>query len=208
MQKIIILVQKSEDNDGHRVSLLARELAWEALEELTGTAQELLKAQGICLEKEQSGCPVWKGIEAEVSISHTGPFAAAAVSFLRIGIDLEPLGREHLRVAKRMFSTKEQLWMETQRTAGVQDAFAQLWTLRESYAKWTGLGLAKMPPVEFLPSEGTVVCSDTACQAGSIRLPKWELMLSYVVDAGQKIEVQIGKIKNKKIGKKCLTKSN
>ena len=195
MQKAIILIKKERSSDVRGGHSLARELAWECLERLTGCAAEQLQEQGVSLVREQSGRPVWKGIQAELSISHTGAFAAAAVSTVRIGIDLEPLNRERLRVAKRMFSLKEQEWLMCQKAAGRTDGFSQLWTLRESYAKWTGLGRAKMPPVEFLPSEGTVVCSDTACQAGSFRLPKWGLMLSYVADAGQKIEVQIGKAK-------------
>lgn len=191
MQRSVVLIKKARCNDVGKVSLLARELAWECLEQLTGCSAQQLKNQGVNLAKEESGRPVWVGIQAELSISHTGMFAAAAVSTVRIGMDLEPLAREHLRVAKRLFSLKEQEWLMHQKAAGRADAFSQLWTLRESYAKWTGLGLAKMPPVEFLPMEQGIWCSDVSCQAKSLRLIEEGLMLSLVADAGYELVLEI-----------------
>ena len=191
MQKAIILIKKERSSDVRGGHSLARELAWECLERLTGGAAEQLQEQGVSLVREQSGRPVWKGIQAELSISHTGAFAAAAVSTVRIGIDLEPLNRERLRVAKRMFSLKEQEWLMCQKAAGRTDGFSQLWTLRESYAKWTGLGLAKMPSVEFLPTENKILCSDGSCQAKSLPFIEEGLMFSLVADAGYELVLEI-----------------
>lgn len=103
--------------------------------------------------------------------------AAAAVSRVRIGIDLEPAGRQNLRVARRMFTENEQRWLSQQLQEGAQDAFARLWTLREAYAKWTGLGLAGLAGETIFPAAGIcsrcagkVRCSDSLCAAGCVRL--------------------------------------
>ena len=69
-------------------------------------------------------------------------------------------------------------WLSQQLQKGAQDAFARLWTLREAYAKWTGLGLAGLArrdqsfqPLEFAVEEqGKIRCSDSLCAAGCVRL--------------------------------------
>ena len=77
-----------------------------------------------------------------------------------------------------MFTENEQRWLSQQLQEGAQDAFARLWTLREAYAKWTGLGLAGLArrdqsfrPLEFaVDAQGKVRCSDSLCAAGCVRL--------------------------------------
>ena len=167
------------------MSRLGRRLAWDSLQELTGKSRRQLEQSGVSLEKLENGKPVWKGIKAGVSISHTGTAAVAASAFFELGVDLELAERESLRVAARMFSLREQDWMNRQRQAGRVDGFSCLWTLREGYAKWTGLGLAGIRsaggtfpgktfpgkfPLEFMIKEDEVRCSDPRCQAELMEL--------------------------------------
>ncbi len=142
MQTGVICAAVQPGANREEMSRLGRWLAWDSLQELTGKSRRQLEQSGVSLEKLENGKPVWKGIEAGVSISHTGTAAVAASAFFELGVDLELAERESLRVAARMFSLREQDWMNRQRQAGRVDGFSCLWTLREGYAKWTGLGLA------------------------------------------------------------------
>lgn len=142
MQTGVICAAVQPGANREEMSRLGRQLAWDSLQELTGKSRRQLEQSGVSLEKLENGKPVWKGIEAGVSISHTGTAAVAASAFFELGVDLELAERESLRVAARIFSLREQDWMNRQRQAGRVDGFSCLWTLREGYAKWTGLGLA------------------------------------------------------------------
>ena len=142
MQTGVICAAVQFGANREEMSRLGRQLAWDSLQELTGKSRRQLEQSGVSLEKLENGKPVWKGIEAGVSISHTGTAAVAASAFFELGVDLELAERESLRVAARIFSLREQDWMNRQRQAGRVDGFSCLWTLREGYAKWTGLGLA------------------------------------------------------------------
>lgn len=142
MQTGVICAAVQPGANREEMSRLGRQLAWDSLQELTGKSRRQLEQSGVSLEKLENGKPVWKGIKAGVSISHTGTAAVAASAFFELGVDLELAERESLRVAARMFSLREKDWMNRQRQAGRVDGFSCLWTLREGYAKWTGLGLA------------------------------------------------------------------
>ena len=177
-EQVIVCMRSLPQGTAREVSALGHRLAWRALGLLLDRAEQQLFESGVRLAKEESGRPVWRGTDCFVSISHTGATAAAAVSRVRIGIDLEPAGRQNLRVARRMFTENEQRWLSQQLQEGAQDAFARLWTLREAYAKWTGLGLAGLArrdqsfrPLEFaVDAQGKVRCSDSLCAVGCVRL--------------------------------------
>lgn len=185
MQTGVICAAVQPGANREEMSRLGRQLAWDSLQELTGKSRRQLEQSGVSLEKLENGKPVWKGIKAGVSISHTGTAAVAASAFFELGVDLELAERESLRVAARMFSLREQDWMNRQRQAGRVDGFSCLWTLREGYAKWTGLGLAGIGsaggtfpgktfpgkfPLEFMIEEDEVRCSDPRCQAELMEL--------------------------------------
>lgn len=194
-EQVMVCMRSLPRGTVREVSELGHRLAWHALELLLGCTEQQLLESGVRLTKEESGQPVWMGTDCFVSISHTGLTAAAAVSRVRVGIDLEPAGRQNLRVARRMFTVGEQRWLSQQLQEGAQDAFARLWTLREAYAKWTGLGLAGLarrdqsfPPLEFaIDAQGKIRCSDRLCASGCVRLG--EHLLSVVVPADAGVEL-------------------
>ena len=183
-EQVIVCMRSLPQGTAREVSALGHRLAWRALGLLLGCAEQQLFESGVRLAKEESGRPVWTGSDCFVSISHTGTTAAAAVSRVRIGIDLEPAGRQNLRVARRMFTENEQRW-----------AFARLWTLREAYAKWTGLGLTGLArrdqsfqPLEFaVDAQGKVRCSDSLCAAGCVRLGKHLLAVVLPSEVGAEL---------------------
>ena len=136
-QQIFLCCRSADGLDATQLSALAKQLAWRALEQMTAQDQPTLQAAGVQLQKESSGRPLFCGTDAFVSVTHTTGMAAAAVSALPLGIDIERSSRVSLHAAERMFSPQEKRWMQQ---TDLADPFALLWTLREAYAKWTGLG--------------------------------------------------------------------
>lgn len=202
---IYLLSQSLPGGSAREVSALGHELAFCALSRLSGEPVSSVRAR-TALIKHPGGKPAFAGSPAQLSISHTGTLAAAAVSAVDIGIDLEPLSRQSLRAAHRMFCQKELEWLCVQG----EGAFARLWTLREAYAKWTGLGLAALCrrekatgiPLHFsIAPDGTATCSDKRCAAASLVIGEYALGL--VLPAGVQAELiweEYGK-KTKKIWK-------
>ena len=78
MQTGVICATVQPGANREEMSRLGRRLAWDSLQELTGKSRRQLEQSGVSLEKLENGKPVWKGIKAGVSISHTGTAAVAA----------------------------------------------------------------------------------------------------------------------------------
>lgn len=67
------------------------------------------------------------------SLSHAGDYVAVAVDTLPVGIDIERNRPYKASLAKRYFSKEEQ---------ELPLPFTQIWTLKESFLKVTGMGLS------------------------------------------------------------------
>lgn len=100
---------------------------------------------GICLSqplrllKEASGRPLFNTPLLHVSISHSGAYWLAACSVRPLGIDLQlhvPCRCE--AVARRFFHPDEYLWLKERNFT----SFFDLWAAKESFAKYTGQGIA------------------------------------------------------------------
>lgn len=81
------------------------------------------------------------------NLSHTDGLvgvAVAAVPGLKLGFDLEPLGRRApMEVASRCFTGAERAWLEGLPPAARTEGFFRLWTLKEAFIKATGKGLTQ-----------------------------------------------------------------
>ena len=165
MEKILICTAQFPACDHTRQSAVGKFLALEALAQLTGKSVGQLVASGVSLAHRENGQPYFTGSGFFVSITHTKTAAAAAVAPFPVGIDLESTSRKSIKAAKKIFSEKQFRWFLAHDTEN-NSLFAQLWTLHEAYAKWTGLGLARMPSVEFYP-DNSIICSDPNCQAAN-----------------------------------------
>ncbi len=119
-----------------RGSRLAEALSAEALcLELT---EELLPGSALKLDEDEDGKPFIPGCPLFVSLSHSGGYAAAAVSDLAVGIDLQELRKVSDGVLRRVYSPEEQSWVsEGDRTLRA----IRLWTMKEAYGKLTGSGI-------------------------------------------------------------------
>ena len=88
---------------------------------------------------QKDGKPYLLNSKLHFSLSHSGSFAACALSDAPVGIDLELCGRMRDPVLRRSFSPEEQALI---RAAGDPDLlFTRLWTGKESYVKATGTGI-------------------------------------------------------------------
>lgn len=85
----------------------------------------------------------------QFNLSHSGSMVMAAFSSCPVGCDVERKQKARMDVAKRFFTPEEQKLLREAKTTKEQDAlFGRLWTLKESYLKVEGRGMA-MPLNSF-----------------------------------------------------------
>lgn len=98
----------------------------------------------------QRGQPMLSG-GPFISLSHSGGFAAAAVSDCPVGIDVEQLApRPVSRLAARCLNSAEQARFPA--ASDLEDCFYRHWTAKEAYAKCAGTGLQGFPAeIELFP---------------------------------------------------------
>ena len=96
------------------------------------------------------------------SISHSGMKAVAAFSDGEIGADIEKIKNADLKIAKRFFNEKEYEYLNSISDSEKQTSeFYRLWTMKESYMKFTGLGM-KLPLDSFCIEQGErASCGET-----------------------------------------------
>ena len=83
------------------------------------------------------------------SLSHSGESAMCALSDVPIGCDAEMTEKCDLRLAERFFSEPERRFIAEQADFRAKKyAFCRIWTLKESFVKMLGVGMA-MPFSDF-----------------------------------------------------------
>ena len=92
------------------------------------------------------------------NLSHSGQFAALAVSDRPIGLDLQDMTQKITpqRLANRWFTPEEAAWINEQ-----SDRFFHVWTRKESVVKALGLGLAALPMQTFSVLEPSITIHGT-----------------------------------------------
>ena len=135
------------DEDKRRMlagEYLAKSLAEEFLsvrkEEIT--LVNLGSGQPVILMKDKKLC---------ASISHSGNFAAAAVSDTAVGIDIEEMRDVPEGVVRRAFVDEEADYVNSAETEEEKkQRFLQIWTAKEAYLKLKGTGLRDIEKVQVL----------------------------------------------------------
>ena len=101
------------------------------------------------LEYGKNGKPYIKDKDIYFNLSHSETTVMCAVSDLEIGCDAEKITDIDLEIAKRFFCGTEYEMIAKERSdEEKRDMFFRLWTLKESFVKATGLGMA-MPMNSF-----------------------------------------------------------
>ena len=76
------------------------------------------------------------------NLSHSHDYVVCAVSDKPVGCDIEKIGKSRDGVAERFFTKAEWAYLNTFEDEVRLDAFYRIWTMKESYLKMTGEGLA------------------------------------------------------------------
>jgi 4'-phosphopantetheinyl transferase len=100
------------------------------------------KHEEIVILKGEKGKPYLKDIPIHFNISHGGEYVVCGFSQEEVGVDIEEIKDIDLNVAKRFFSKKEYENLLSKKPENQRDYFLSLWTLKESYLKWLGDGMA------------------------------------------------------------------
>ncbi|OUN02697.1 hypothetical protein B5G43_16035 [Flavonifractor sp. An92] len=85
------------------------------------------------------GKPILKDGALHFSLSHSGAFALCGLGKRPLGVDVERIKPRRPNLPRYALSEREFQWF-TQRGSNWED-FYTLWTLKESYVKYTGSGL-------------------------------------------------------------------
>jgi 4'-phosphopantetheinyl transferase len=105
----------------------------------------------ICFLRNEYGKPFVKGREGiHFNISHSAERIVCAVSSQPVGVDIEKVTSiDTLAVARVFFSKDEADYISSVPPHRRQDLFFDLWTMKESYIKLEGSGLA-LPLASFI----------------------------------------------------------
>lgn len=90
--------------------------------------------------KDENGRPLTNREDLWVSASHTGEWVFCAFSEEPVGIDAQIVTkvRNRERLVERFFTEEEAAWLSDRE----EEAFFDLWSRKEAFAKYTGRGIA------------------------------------------------------------------
>lgn len=77
----------------------------------------------------------------DFNISHAGSWVVCAVGDSKIGIDVELIQEKEIEFVKYVFTAQEYNYWLTLPKEEQRNYFYQLWTMKESYSKYLGIGL-------------------------------------------------------------------
>ena len=143
------------------VSLTAGLLLAKAYEDIYDKA-----AKDIIIEKAEHGKPYIKGKEEfKYNISHSGDYVVLAYTtdeaITSIGIDIEKIKTrdDDMKIANRFFTGEEMDYIsEGLECSDVDTRFYKVWTMKEAFLKYTGMGLGqRLDSFSVNPDELSIV---------------------------------------------------
>lgn len=181
-----------QSDQSRRLCLGAEVLLKRALADAGHAAEELSYGYGEHEKPYLSGMPGF-----HFNLSHSGDYVMLAAAECEVGCDIEKIKEGKLPLAKRFFCREEYELIAAAEAEERDLLFTRYWTLKESYIKMTGMGLA-CPLDSFqillkdgqepvcLTAEGERACRFAesgaipgfrcaVCAEGSIRSFIWEL---------------------------------
>lgn len=102
----------------------------------------------LSISVDENGKPFLPDSGMFFSLSHSGAYAACALSDRPVGLDLERETAPRPPLLRRCFSAAEQEYIRS--SSNPSAAFTQLWTGKESLGKATGAGLRAVRPEQDL----------------------------------------------------------
>lgn len=95
------------------------------------------------IEKNEYGKPYVKNMaDFKYNISHSGKWVVIACSSMEVGIDIEEY-HENVDDVIDFFSDDEKMYILSENGINKIERFVEIWTMKESYIKYLGMGLSK-----------------------------------------------------------------
>ncbi|MEG0370695.1 MAG: 4'-phosphopantetheinyl transferase superfamily protein, partial [Clostridium sp.] len=91
---------------------------------------------------KEHGKPYIQGKNIHYNLSHSGEYVVCAISSNPVGIDIEKLRSININIVNRFYSEDEKTYIESLDKDKVLDGFFRIWSCKESYIKYNGLGLS------------------------------------------------------------------
>ena len=119
------------------------------------------------------------GLRLHASLSHSGPWVAAAIADAPLGLDLEAPGRprDWSGLSRFVFSEEERARLDGKRDAALVSAFFEVWTLKEAWGKRSGAGLqpaqARLMAARPADAEDAEALSWVLPDQGRLALAAW-----------------------------------
>lgn len=124
-----------------------RTVAGEMLARNTIAQRCNVSAESIVFGKNKNGKPFTENLDVQFNISHSGDIVVCAVDERPVGIDVEKIRPVNLKIAKRVYTQDEILYLfdgknftENHDSATIE-RFFELWTAKEAYLKYLGCGI-------------------------------------------------------------------
>ena len=136
----------------------------------------------------ENGKPFLAGCDLFFSLSHSGDFAACALSDAEIGLDIQVPAEAGEGLVRRFLAPGEREYLAAAHDR--DSAFSELWTRKESFVKATGKGLAAGLS-SFCAVPGAELQNDGRCYTAYYeRFPDFHLAVCYPAEEKQKIEIE------------------
>ncbi len=100
----------------------------------------------ICFSYNEYGKPYATNCKIQFNISHSGDYVVCALDTFPVGIDIERIRPIDLSIAEKVFSKEEISKVYKDKT---YTEFFKLWTLKEAYCKYKGLGICRVELYDF-----------------------------------------------------------
>lgn len=160
-----------------------------------------LKKEGINSFKiryEKKGKPYLEGEDVYFNISHSGDYVVCAVCDKEVGIDIQKIekNKDFLKLARRFFTKEEALEIESVDEERRPEVFTTLWSIKESYVKYTGIGLSQGMNSFFIDTMQQVIWNEEKSEKCNYQLFEIEhYKIAVCVKEGeignpQKVELQ------------------
>lgn len=130
----------------------------------------------VAIEQDENGKPFLKkpeGTGLMFNLSHAGDWLVCALGDGCVGVDVEQVREADTVLAKAVMTPKELTDWRNMEESLRAPAFCRLWTLKESYSKFLGIGLSmEFSRVQMITEEnGLLVPSgDDGCRLRNCRL--------------------------------------
>ncbi|MBR0081400.1 MAG: 4'-phosphopantetheinyl transferase superfamily protein [Clostridia bacterium] len=129
----------------------------------------------LTIRTEQNGKPFLIGSPLQISLSHAGAYAAAAVSTLPVGVDVERTRTVSESLVRRIATESE--WAALQELGITDESFRDLFSAKESLVKRDGIGLAALKQADITKTNAVrqLRFADYVLSVASDLTAEWEV---------------------------------